>query len=802
MKFKFNLILLFLILFQVNLIYSCDDPENYCPNDPTNPSFDPNTADYSQIDYSNSQAFSAEFWNNIPVDQIYKIPPKDFDPTKFKDFPEKLKGASSEQILPNIDKFENLKDLDSNKVSALLSENYGISVNIEAGINVKFNSMTGELSGNFGSYDTRQYPKEKFNLVVEGNTMKIIPINEKTGTLDSKNEVTISGAQRVSRNDDGSLFIAVSNNGNTLITGNQKGTITLQNGKTLEFESKNSMSSFSIESNGDFVGSDAIVRIKKEDILTTEINGNFQKNSEGIILYPGDGKHSSFEDFEAKIKISSTGVNSLFIGQRGVKEPESNFVIYGKDYISAKGQFGIEQKNLKVFSKDKGSTFSLNEKKEMSAKGVLELETKDYKYEGLTKSTLLNTRVENGKDVVKITGDDEGKIAKLAKKVSVITTYAGQKVYTTSEKELLTEIFNTKGKISLKLDSNSDKILKGVANSKDNFIYIKNDLIVELGEDAKSKLTISKDLGLVYEQNGKKSESFSYKKVLDVVGEKYVDLNQRLTELNSAIKLGSGDIKGMKNEKEYIEFLFLGKSLETKTGTDAIKELKSFIDKHPNSEMSGVVNVELAKQYINSKDIVSAHEILLKTKNDPKTFQDSSMLLATIYIQRGEVNYAFKELDEVLAKNPKNIGALDIKQKLSFAILDKINQKYGEEQSALIQKSLDKVGANDNLASKLNLNMDTILGRAVAASDMGLGQTIAIYSGQLDYLSTIRDEELKKASEIQIGISTMKVLMKNKGLTLEQVAAISDPTTFSKVMDINYDGGLMMLRSCFRWFRG
>lgn len=788
MRLKFNLILVFFILLQVNFVIA---EQEFNPEDSGTWSYT-SAEMYGQLDLNDPRVdFSqipVNMWSSIDQSKIT-------DPIKISQIPAGSLNLDQinkihltvEQILPNIDKISNLKDLDSSRVSEVFSSNYGINLNIDLAINVKFDSMTGKLSGDFGSYDPKEYPQDKFKQIIEGKTVKIIPLNSNT-QIEPSGEVTITGANTFSRQVDGSIKIVASDTEKVIVTGNQKGVMILSDGRTIEFESKSLMSSFYLENNGNFNGNDAIARIRENGVIIQEIKGTFQKNKEGFLLYPYDGVHSSFEDFERKIKISSTGVNSLFVGQIGIKEPEGNFVLYDKNTISAKGQFGIEQNDLKVLSKDKDSIFSINEKKEISAKGILEVETSNYKYLGLTKSTLLNSRVENGKDVVKITGDDEGKIAKLSKKVSIITTYSGQKVYTTSEKELLTEIFNTKGKISLKLDLNSDKILKGIVNSKDNYIYIKNDLIVELGEEGKSKLTISKDLGVVYESNGKKSESFSYNKVLDVIGEKYIDLNERLIDLSNAIKSGKGDISTLKKEKETIEFMLLGKKLEGKSNSEIIVELKKYLEKNPSSEMKGAVQVELAKQYLKKEDIISAHEILLQTKKDPKTFEQSSIMLAVIYAQRGEMNYADKELRDILEKNPKNTDAIILKNQLDGTVLKMINTQLGAEQSALIAESLKKVGANDNLAVKLGLNFDSILGRTIGAADMDLGQTMAIFSGQLKYLETITDEELKKATEVQMGISTMSYLMKKEGLTLAQVAQIKDPSSFSKVMGINYDG--------------
>lgn len=426
MKINLKLLFLILLLFQATLVYSCENNEETCPFD----SNDPDT-------WMQNGNYGDEFYTSIDINDVrIDLSNPNIDINKFSSKLGELSSDKLNQVLNKIS-VENLQHLKASQISNLdilgkipSLENLNkeefnlIAKNILnadltlSGTNIKFDSTTGMVSGTFGSYKPSDFPKDKFQQIVEGDKVKIIPINSK-GEIQSNKMVTISGANNIILDGNGIRF-EVSSSKELKVTGIQEGTIILSDGKILTFSNIGLNGKFTIDKNGNFYGENSKVEIKNSEKTLIKLEGKFEKKDNMYNLFSYSGKQSIFEDFVYNIKIQTTGYPILISNNEKYVDKNKNYVVYTQSGdIKAHGQISIIKNDLKVNSKDKDFSFSLNSGK-ITSTGIGEIQNNNFKYTGLNKKTQFTWNLNGKTEEVKIQGGEKNKdLAKFEKKMEV-----------------------------------------------------------------------------------------------------------------------------------------------------------------------------------------------------------------------------------------------------------------------------------------------------------------------------------------------------------------------------------------------
>ncbi|MBI4452012.1 hypothetical protein HY637_01155, partial [Candidatus Woesearchaeota archaeon] len=467
-----------------------NDPNLYKQIDPNDPRLD-----YSKI--------PASIWptimNRVRGSRVADIPASYFDPNIVQE--SELKYAKAGQISPKFEQFaKNLVLFDPIEIKKVFSEKFNADLDISKAKTVIYDPKSGKISGEFPSYSPKQYPESQFRQIIIGNAVKLIPLkkDEKTSKSeeDSGKAVEISGAEGFARNSDSSIEVTAKQGQDAIITGPQKGAMPLQDGTIIKFESKGSIRA---NLNGNIQGTNAQVSIEKDKMIQKIMDGKFTKIGDAVSIESFDGRQSVFEDKENKIKISSVGYPLVIVPEG--KTIHSDFsqiksiVSYGKDSLLAKGAADIRKGDLRVISKAQNSLFSLKDGV-TTARGKVNFEDSGIKYEGLSDTSQIVRQFKGNTELVNINGFEEGKVAKLTRKVRVGDIQ--QEGFIKGNIGIKTTVSNMKGKLNIEVDKESIAFLADAQNNPNKFVFIEKNFLMQLGEE-KSYFGIASDLGIRYE---------------------------------------------------------------------------------------------------------------------------------------------------------------------------------------------------------------------------------------------------------------------------------------------------------------
>ena len=492
--------------------WNYNDPNLYKQIDPNDPRLD-----YSRI--------PAGIWptimSRIGGPRVADIPASYFDPNIVQE--SELKYAKAIQISPKFEQFaKNLVFFDTIEIKKVFSEKFNADLDISKAKTVIYDSKSGKITGEFPSYNPRQYPESQFRQVIVDNTVKLIPIkkDEKTSKTkeDSEKAVTISGAEGFARNSDSSIEVTAKQGQDAIITGPQKGAMPLQDGAVIKFDSKGSIMA---NLNGNAQGTNAQISIEKDKVIQKTINGKFTKIDDAVLIESFDGKQSTFEDKENKIRISSVGYPLVIVPEGKTIHSDfsqaENIVSYGKGSLLVKGAADVRRDDLKVVSKVHNSLLQLKNGI-TTAIGKISFEDDGIYYEGLSDTSQLIRRFEGNNELVKIDGTSEGLVAKFTRKARVGDI--SQEGFFSGRTGIKTTVSNTNGRLNIGLNKESIAFLANAQNSPDKFVFIEKDLLMQLGEE-KSYFGIASDLGIRYEPSQGNPVTFlSPKDVHAYLGEK------------------------------------------------------------------------------------------------------------------------------------------------------------------------------------------------------------------------------------------------------------------------------------------
>lgn len=629
-------------------------------------------ADYSKVRWEFVNYFENVELSRIPdtkwisIDQskmigikVAEIPPKHFNPKQV--LKDNLKYAKEEQISAHISEFDNLRYANPIEVkNVFLKEPHNADLDISGAVIVKYDSTSGRLIGNFPSYNPKQYPKEQFKQIIIGEIVKIIPLKkDEKGQLaeDSGNAVTISGAEGFTRREDGSIDLSAKIGQNTIITGHQKGIITLQDGIITRFESEGTIS---INSDGIIQGQGSKVILEKNGIVQKIIEGKFRKIDDAVTLESFDGQQSSFEDKITNIRVNTVGY-PLVILPEGTAMPTklaeiNNIVSYGKQNLLTKGAVEVFKDDLHIFSKDEKSLFSLKEGVTF-AYGRTGFEDSGIDYEGLTDSSQLIRKFERNNELVTINGVDEGEIAKFTRKVEIGDLFL-EEGFVSGKVGITTIISNDRGKLKLDIDKNSLALLAEIENDPTKFVLVDRNLVLELG-DKQAYFEINPDFGMRYETSEGNIVTF-----LSPMNTKFYlgESVEGLMEANSLMGVG-------KKEKSY-------------------EELQKVIDTHPYELQGRQARLILATSFVNDAknmikagNIQEAQDLLLKAKiiysGQPIELSQeefsTSLAQDKDYLSKAYLGLA--EIEKIRSQAPKDIN-LDPKIRKDLQILAENNIRH------------------------------------------------------------------------------------------------------------------------------
>jgi len=223
---------------------------------------------YGDIDWSKVTRFDGVQVNKIPdnkwdeVKQQYiigekvkEIPPKHFNPGQIREI--ELENAIAEQIQKKLQEISNLNlDLvkfNPDEISKVFDNEYSVNLDISDAKTVKFDPISGKLTSNFPSYKPADYPKSEYKQIIKDGKVIILPLKDGVEQLDNQIEVTGGDQCSFERNGKGGIDAEVTQNQDVTITGQNTGTMTLEDGTTLMVKS-DSDGKVTIEADGDMQG--------------------------------------------------------------------------------------------------------------------------------------------------------------------------------------------------------------------------------------------------------------------------------------------------------------------------------------------------------------------------------------------------------------------------------------------------------------------------------------------------------------------------------------------------------------------
>lgn len=724
------------------------------------------------VDYSDLHDFSNVDLNSIPAEQWATINQADIVGTKVAEIPvayfnprqiraEELKYATQEQIAVHISEFDNLRNADPNEVRRVFLNSYGVDLDIGKAITVRYDPKTGKLTGEFPSYDPKQFDKNNYKQAIIGDTVVITPLKVDPKTKQTVDDVSksveIRGAAEFTKEGD-SLKLTALKGTECEVKGNQKGSLVTTDGSTIRFESKGTIT---LTESGDIKADNCKVSIEKNNIIEKTIEGKFQKNGNAILLEVGSGAQSKYSNKIADLTLGTTGY-SVAVVPTGEKSPfdskiAPNVVSYGKDELLCQGASEVKFGELKIFSKDQNSLYNLQAGVTV-ALGKIRFEDRGLAYQGLTDSSQITRKIDGNKEIVQVTGGNEGNIAKITKKFEVGSMLA-ENIYTGTTAGITSLIQNKKGEISASLDTKSLGLVASIENDPKKFVMADREFNLVLGE-AKTSLTISPDAGIEYaNRNGKTVTSFApvYTKLLQ--GNELVDANKEIVSLNERIKQAATDSEAQQlvKSRDSFEFLLANKrasdQLNKGSFDSAITEYDKFLKQHPGSPITSQVQLGEAEIYYAKAASLGADKLVTQSyeraislyqtaKKDPETATEASLSLAQVYSSNKQYDKARSEYlslmesdadysdrakaaiglaNNYLLQNKPSLALLSVtnavdldreneqvaefKRQLESQLLKTISTAISKEQSALVTKFEEKIGDDNILTMGLHKSL-------------------------------------------------------------------------------------------------
>ncbi|MBI4451630.1 hypothetical protein HY642_06670 [Candidatus Woesearchaeota archaeon] len=489
-------------------------PEVYAQVDPDDARFDWAKAQYSMVRWAEVNEFAKVELGKIPdaawntIDQaritgekVSDIPAKFFNPAEV--LPQYLFHATKDQIASHLGEFENLRDANPQTVTEVFaSPEFRASIDIAFAERIWFDPVVNRLFTETTNFDPKQFPKDKYKVVIEGSKVKIIPITE--GEFAAELEriygvdigaaatVEVQGAS-IDLQDYGTLALAQLEGQDTQISGLSSGILTLQDGTAVDFQADPAFaltggrSSITVNANGDIEGYGVTVSDE-----TTSVSGKFRTVGPVVLLQSADGFQSSYtrvytsidpeteERTEKRFVVNTVG-DAVVVAPTGAPLSQEfqllSKVIYGDDLLRVRGRAEVIRGDTRILSKSIDAIVNIVGH-DTDARGKVFIKSPAIAYEGLKDTSFLRIESRGYADIVIVDATEDGDIARLAKPYTV-GDLSGDR-FLSKEDQVNSIITRKDGRLSAALDTDSLQVLAGIDKDPTKYALMHRNTVVSL----------------------------------------------------------------------------------------------------------------------------------------------------------------------------------------------------------------------------------------------------------------------------------------------------------------------------------
>jgi hypothetical protein len=453
---------------------------------------------YAKVDYTNQNIDWNQFdFNKVPVGRIAEIPAAQFDPARFSDST-KLQHAVAAQIAPNLEKFENLLDVTSEELVKAIRTELGADFDLSSvgEIVIKFDKVTGQLSGDFPTYIPAEFPAGEFVQKIVTSTV-IDPVTGESVQVTSVDITRVAQDEAVSLTGVGSFTRDAATGALTVDT--QEGSVVGITG-TLDAAQP-------IQLVGDgLVTGDAAHVVYTEDGVEKIITGTFEKVGREVRLESYAGLQSELRDGSTVVRTVGYPLVVIPFGAepiafRGLR----NRVSYNDEELFAIGRFDVQhggsfaEGGFRVTSKADAAVFSTETG---IAAGMVEYEDAHIVYEGLAGSVwtqltfgdhTTDVAVHGGYDVE--SEDGLAVVARVQQKVRIGDLLAEEGIVV-GDGRLGFLVVNDGGTLKTALDPNTAQLFAEINQNPAQVAFLDRELHLQVEN---SVTEVAASLGVVYD---------------------------------------------------------------------------------------------------------------------------------------------------------------------------------------------------------------------------------------------------------------------------------------------------------------